>query len=79
MAAQLFLNQAEAQTALWKKIKEHYEAQLELLRTINDGNLDPVQTATLRGRILEVKTLLALDQLPPGNRIGDSLEPPIEY
>ena len=79
MATQLVLNQSEAQTALWRKIKEHYEAQLELLRTINDGNLDQVQTALLRGRIQEIKTLLALDKLPPGNEIGDSYEAPIEY
>lgn len=79
MADKLILNGAEAQTALWQKIKAHYEKQLDLLRKQNDGELNEIETAKMRGRILEVKAILALDKLPPGTKIGDSLEPPIEY
>lgn len=79
MAEKLILNGAEAQTALWQKIKAHYQSQLELLRAQNDGDLNEVQTATMRGRILEVKKILALDKQPPGTRAGDLQEPPAEY
>lgn len=79
MAKQFYLEPHEAQTALWKKLKSHYEEQLDLMRKQNDGALDDIQTAMIRGRIAEVKKFLALDKPPPGNKVGDSQEPPIEY
>lgn len=56
MSSKLLLNTAEKQTALWIKIKAHLEARLETCRKQNDGDADAVQTAKMRGRILEIKS-----------------------
>lgn len=55
------------QSPVWKKFVTDCEARLASLRTQNDGELDPVKTAVLRGRIREVKRILALDK--PGPRV----------
>ena len=55
----------ERQSAVWIRLKEFYEARLTLLRSSNDGNLTPEQTAKFRGRIAEVKALLALEKETP--------------
>ena len=52
-------------SAAWKRLREHYEARLAKLRIDNDGDLDPTQTAKLRGKIAEIKLLLGLDKEPP--------------
>lgn len=44
----------------WKAIVERAEQRLDTLRARNDGELDPIATAKLRGRIQELKELLAL-------------------
>jgi len=58
-AVHLELNKTEAESALWKKISAHYEQRLDILRRKNDNALTPEETAALRGRIAEVKKLLA--------------------
>lgn len=56
----------------WLRIKDHYEARLDELRVKNDTALSPEQTARLRGRIAEVKLLLALaDPEPPPSEAAD--------
>lgn len=52
---------------VWLKFKKDCEARLLKLRAQNDGELDPIKTATIRGRIREVKRILALDE--PGPRV----------
>ncbi|HYN54395.1 MAG TPA: hypothetical protein VES38_06795 [Methylotenera sp.] len=69
--SKLILNSAEAQTALWIKIKAHLESRLDLCRLQNDGDSDAVHTAKMRGRILEIKSFLALDKPPPSIAAGD--------
>jgi uncharacterized protein involved in exopolysaccharide biosynthesis len=55
----------DRQSAVWKRLKEYYEARLTMLRSQNDANLTADQTARLRGRIVEVKRLLDLDTDKP--------------
>ena len=53
---------SEGLPTLWRQVKEFYTARLDALRKENDGDSTPEKTAKLRGRIAEVKMLLALDQ-----------------
>lgn len=52
----------ELHSSLWVKLTEHYEARLQLLRQKNDNVLSAEETARLRGRIAEVRAILALPQ-----------------
>jgi len=58
----MLLNATELQSPAWHKIKKHFEERLEVHRLKNEGNLDEVATAKLRGRIAEARAVLALDQ-----------------
>lgn len=58
------LNHVEAQSALWLKLKSYMEEQLDVARRKNDGDLDPFETAKLRGRIAALKALIALEDSP---------------
>lgn len=49
---------------LWRDLMRHLEDRLAELRQQNDATLDDRATATLRGRIAEVKSLLSLDKPP---------------
>ena len=55
------LTPQERDSALWKKLKEHYEGKLSVRRLQNDGDKDEIETSRLRGRIAEIKELLGLD------------------
>lgn len=55
----------DRQSAVWQKLKKHLEAELALLRAKNDRNLDEKRTAILRGRIEQLKMILALDKDVP--------------
>lgn len=55
----------ELASSTWVKIREHLEERLDVLRKKNDGQLDLVETADVRGQIKMVKFLLALDQPGP--------------
>lgn len=53
------LNDADRQSAVWKKIKKHLEERRETLRKQNDSpKLSAEETAFLRGRIREIGKLL---------------------
>lgn len=56
------LTDGDSFNPLWLKLKAHFEARLEVLRSQNDGNLDPEATAKMRGRIAEVKYFIGLDK-----------------
>jgi hypothetical protein len=49
----------------WIRIKEHSQKRLAELRADNDGDLDEVETARIRGMILMCKEIIALDQDKP--------------
>jgi hypothetical protein len=70
------LNPAEAQTALWLKLKGRAEQRLQALRAKNDGNLDPEATAKVRGQIAEVKSFLELDKPTTALTLDAGDEPP---
>ncbi len=55
----LELTDAELVSGMWMKMRMHLQARLDLLRRQNDSNLDPAETADVRGRIAEIKNLLA--------------------
>ena len=56
---------ADRQDPTWLKLKLHLEGRLEFLRARNDGALDQAETATVRGGIAEIKSILAIAQERP--------------
>ena len=48
----------------WKALVIRYESRLEDLRRKNDGDLNEIQTAKIRGRINEIREFLALAKDP---------------
>lgn len=54
------LEKIELQSAVWLKLQQHMEDRLDQLRQQNDGDLDPIATARVRGRVAMVKELLDL-------------------
>lgn len=69
MAERLVLTPMERQSPLWRELMAHFEQRLNHLRIQNEGPLDPINTANLRGRVAEIKALMGLDtdkqNLPP--------------
>lgn len=59
------LADAEKQSALWGRIATHLEERLADLRAQNDKDVSETETATLRGRIAEVKRLIELGKSRP--------------
>lgn len=59
------LTELERQSAVWVKVSEELKSRLTSARLKNDGELNEIDTARLRGRIFELKSLLALGN-PPG-------------
>lgn len=63
----LALSQADKNSALWRRLKKHMQAERDSHRRKNDSiSLDERQTANLRGRIAQLNELLALDEEAPG-------------
>jgi len=56
----LKLEPLELQSAVWLKLQTHMEERLGQLRQQNDGDLDPIATSRVRGRIAMVKEILDL-------------------
>jgi hypothetical protein len=62
------LEPSELQNPLWVKLSKRFEQRLAELRLKNEADIGEVETANLRGRIAELKALLALASprnLPP--------------
>ena len=57
----------ERHTQLWRDLMRHVEARIAELRQRNDADQEDRATANLRGRIAELKALLALDKPDPTN------------
>lgn len=49
-------------TATWHQVARWAQLRIERLRTQLEGDLDPTQTASLRGQIRALKTLLGLPE-----------------
>ena len=58
------LTESEKRSALWLKLKAHFEEKLQGLRALNDQQQPEGQTAHNRGRIAQVKEFLALERAP---------------
>lgn len=57
------LNAEDFQSKTWKRLTEHLESRLEVLRESNDApSFGPEKTALIRGQISMVKEILALSQ-----------------
>ena len=52
------LDTMEVTSGVWLKIKEQLVWELSRLRELNDANIDPIETAILRGRIKQLKIFL---------------------
>jgi hypothetical protein len=61
----LVLSTEDKRSPLWGRLMARCERRLADLRIQNEGDKSEVETATLRGRIAEVKALLALDKELP--------------
>lgn len=59
-----FLSAGERNSAVWLKLLEHMKEKLAIARSKNDGPLDEVATATLRGQIATLKALIDLNKPP---------------
>lgn len=67
MNAPFVLNYADVNNPLWAKLKKHMEHELAVLRERNDSTkLDERGTAETRGRIAQLKELIALADPQPG-------------
>lgn len=70
------LDRSDFNTRTWERMEALLLARLDALRKRNDQNLDSEETANLRGRIAEVKSLLALPSADPAKRDpGDDESP----
>jgi hypothetical protein len=58
------LEDHEIKSQLWRKLKAHIEAQIARHQRTNDGELDPIATAKVRGRIAELRALLSIEKAP---------------
>jgi hypothetical protein len=59
------LTHTDKQTGLWEKLRTHLQERLALLRAQNDNDADASATDKQRGRIAEIKLLLALENERP--------------
>lgn len=57
----LALTPADRTSALWMKLKAHYTAKLQTLRTRNDSAMEEDKRNKLLGQIAEIKEILSLD------------------
>lgn len=60
----LALTQEEKRSQIFLKLMDHWQKRLNVYRLQNDGDKDDKATANLRGRISELKTLIALADEP---------------
>lgn len=54
------LSNEEKDSKLWTRLVEHFESKLMSLRIQNEGDKTEIETAKLRGRIAEIKSILSL-------------------
>lgn len=62
------LEVSDRQSVTWARLSSYCDDRLATLRAQNDADMSEVETAKLRGRIAEVKAMLALakdNPIPP--------------
>lgn len=55
---------SDIQSATWQKVRNYAQARQNQLLNENTADLDAIKTSRLRGRIAELKLLLALEKKP---------------
>jgi hypothetical protein len=65
------LSAMDVQSQTWLKLKAHIEARINSLRAKNDGDLDPIATAKLRGSLRALSNLLTLATPAPADVADD--------
>jgi hypothetical protein len=65
------LDRYEVDSALWKRLKAHIEEEIRIQRAKNDGDQEVVETAKIRGRIAQLKALLALGEIQSPAQVTD--------
>lgn len=65
------LDQTDFRSQTWRRIERRLQQRLDTLRAVNDQALDPIKTATLRGRIAMLKEM----QRWPSGRPDDTADP----
>jgi hypothetical protein len=55
------LSISDRQSPLWQRWIEFLEERLDHLRKLNDHDSTEIETAVLRGRIAEIKTLISFN------------------
>jgi hypothetical protein len=66
------LTPQDLQSATWRKLEAHLTERLTALRAQNDGELDETSTARLRGRLAQIKEILALGKPGPVQAEADA-------
>lgn len=61
----LVLTEADKRSELWLALMTRMESRIEALRRENEGDLNEAQTANKRGRIAELRAMLALHKDQP--------------
>lgn len=61
----MILTHEDKMNPLWRKLMKHWEGKLQLLREQNDAARTDLDTALLRGRIAEIKSVLDLNKDNP--------------
>lgn len=64
----LRLKPQERTDRVWSLIEQELKGELDTLRRKNDADLTPEQTAKLRGRIAQIKEVLAIASEEPVDR-----------
>lgn len=65
------LTEIELQSAVWQKLKAHMEQRLDECRRRNDGDLNEIETARLRGRIACLREFLSIGAEPVDANLSD--------
>jgi len=55
------LTDEQLRSPMWLALRKEYERKLSVARKTNDSAKSEVETAALRGKIIEIKELLRLD------------------
>lgn len=67
------LDERDLQSALWLRLRAHLSERMEVYRRQNDGALTPEETTRLRGRIAQLKEILALHEPEQSGETDDAM------
>lgn len=62
---QFHLTKSERDAPVWHRLMRHLEEKRAELRAKNDGDLDAIKTANMRGQIAQISAILDLNKDRP--------------